>query len=252
MSTTIIGENIARFRKDRGLTQAELGDKIGVSNQAVSKWESFMTMPDIMLLPALAEVFGITIDALFSRELQSEPREVWVADLPWADDGIIRGVVFEGKKLLSRERLALNRSAFASDDWTDMAERRILDRIIFEIKGGVKDVSSALRIEVHGDAFGDCTAGTSMNVGGDVLGCARAGTSVSCGCDLLGGCSAGTSVGCGGDLYGNVSCGTRLDVQGDVEAERIVGSVVCASLKCDHISGEVKILAPNEESEQML
>ena len=50
-----IGENIARFRKLKGWTQAELGEKLGVSNQAVSKWESGMTSPDVMLLPALVD-----------------------------------------------------------------------------------------------------------------------------------------------------------------------------------------------------
>ena len=66
-----IGENIARFRKLKGWTQAELGEKLGVSNQAVSKWESGMTSPDVMLLPALADVFGCYIDELFSSTIYS-------------------------------------------------------------------------------------------------------------------------------------------------------------------------------------
>ena len=60
-----IGKNIARLRKEMGLTQGELGEKIGVSNQAVSKWESEMCSPDIMLLPKLADVFECSIDDLF-------------------------------------------------------------------------------------------------------------------------------------------------------------------------------------------
>ena len=61
-----IGKNIALLRRAKGLTQAELGDLLGVSNQAVSKWESEMSMPDVMLLPTLADTFQCSIDDLFS------------------------------------------------------------------------------------------------------------------------------------------------------------------------------------------
>ena len=67
-----LAENIARLRKAKGLTQAELGNYLGVSNQAVSKWENGVTMPDVMLLPNLADVFGCHIDELFSREVKTE------------------------------------------------------------------------------------------------------------------------------------------------------------------------------------
>jgi len=60
-----IGENIARLRKEKGWTQAELGEKLGVSNQAVSKWESGMTMPDISLIMPIARIFQISADELF-------------------------------------------------------------------------------------------------------------------------------------------------------------------------------------------
>ena len=60
-----IGENIADLRKKKGWTQAEFGEMLGVSNQAVSKWESGMSMPDIMLLPHIAEAFECSIDELF-------------------------------------------------------------------------------------------------------------------------------------------------------------------------------------------
>ena len=61
-----IGKNIACFRKEKGLTQAELGNLLGVSNQSVSKWEQEVTMPDVLLLPRLADAFECSIDDLFS------------------------------------------------------------------------------------------------------------------------------------------------------------------------------------------
>ncbi len=61
-----MGKNIAYFRKSKGYTQEELGQKIGVTNQAVSKWESEASMPDIMLLPRIAKALDVTLDDLFA------------------------------------------------------------------------------------------------------------------------------------------------------------------------------------------
>lgn len=66
-STNTIGERIAVFRKAKGFTQEELASAIGVSAQSVSKWETGTTMPDILLLPVLADLFDVTVDALFGR-----------------------------------------------------------------------------------------------------------------------------------------------------------------------------------------
>ena len=60
----IIGQRIAELRKNKGLTQAELADRIGVSHQAVSQWERSETLPDILTLPALAEILGESISAI--------------------------------------------------------------------------------------------------------------------------------------------------------------------------------------------
>ena len=60
-----VGKNIAKFRKAKKLTQEELGVLLGVSNQAVSKWESETSMPDIMLLPKIAEALDVTLEALY-------------------------------------------------------------------------------------------------------------------------------------------------------------------------------------------
>lgn len=59
-----IGKNIHTLRKQNGFTQEELAGKLGVTYQAVSKWENDTTAPDISLLPELAAVFGTSIDAL--------------------------------------------------------------------------------------------------------------------------------------------------------------------------------------------
>lgn len=59
-----LGERIAFFRKKKELTQEQLAEKCSVSAQAVSKWENDITAPDINLLPALSNIFGVSCDEL--------------------------------------------------------------------------------------------------------------------------------------------------------------------------------------------
>ncbi len=63
-----ITENIALYRKKNGLTQEQFGTMLGVSNQAVSKWESGVSMPDVMLLPKIADTLKITLEELYGIE----------------------------------------------------------------------------------------------------------------------------------------------------------------------------------------
>lgn len=63
-----LAENIARLRKERGMTQEALAELVGVSPQTISKWENAITWPDVALLPILADVFHVTIDAMYGRE----------------------------------------------------------------------------------------------------------------------------------------------------------------------------------------
>ena len=63
-----LGKRIAAYRKQMGLTQDQLAEKLGLTAQAVSKWENDQTCPDISLLPPLATLFGISVDQLLSNE----------------------------------------------------------------------------------------------------------------------------------------------------------------------------------------
>lgn len=71
-----IAENIKRLRQESQLTQAQLAERLGVSYQAVSRWENETTYPDIELLPAIATLFGVTVDYLLgsTAEDQKESR----------------------------------------------------------------------------------------------------------------------------------------------------------------------------------
>ena len=79
-----LGMRIAANRKRLGLTQYQLAEKLGVSPQAVSKWENDLSCPDIATLPRLADLFGISLDALLGREEAQVVHQAEVVDQ--ADD----------------------------------------------------------------------------------------------------------------------------------------------------------------------
>lgn len=68
-----IGEFLSILRKSKGLTQQEVADALGVSNKTVSSWETGASCPDIGMLPAIAELFGVTCDELLRGERLPQP-----------------------------------------------------------------------------------------------------------------------------------------------------------------------------------
>lgn len=73
MAKNTIGQFIAALRKANGLTQQDVADRLNVSNKAVSRWERDECAPDLSVIPALAEMFGITCDELLKGERIAEP-----------------------------------------------------------------------------------------------------------------------------------------------------------------------------------
>lgn len=84
-----IGNRISKYRKAKGMTQEELAGKLGVSSQAVSKWENDQSCPDIGLLPQLCKVLDITTDELLTGKTD-EVRLVPAGERKSFDDLIFR------------------------------------------------------------------------------------------------------------------------------------------------------------------
>ena len=68
-----IGNRIAKYRKEKALTQEALAEKMGVTDKAVSKWERDLSYPDINSIPKLAEIFGVSVDELM--QVKTETKE---------------------------------------------------------------------------------------------------------------------------------------------------------------------------------
>ncbi len=84
-----LGSKIAENRKKKNLTQEEFAEMLGVSAQAVSKWENDVSCPDIMLLPKIANIFSISIDELMgvasNRETAEEKTDETVEEPVFTD-----------------------------------------------------------------------------------------------------------------------------------------------------------------------
>ena len=70
-----MGMMIASKRKELGMTQMELAEKMGVTDKAVSKWERDLSYPDISSLPKLAEILGVSVDELMQVKHSSDNRK---------------------------------------------------------------------------------------------------------------------------------------------------------------------------------
>lgn len=210
-----VGTQIGYYRRKQNMTQENLAQKLGVSNQAVSKWESDQCCPDVLLLPKLADVFEITIDELFGRPApKSAAGES--SQVPWADDDTLRAVIFVGRRLVEEY-------AAAKD-------------IKLHYDGPVRNVDSAFAVDC-GDVEGNITAGSSVRCG-DVEGHIVAGGNVNCG-DIEGNLKAGGNVKCG-DVGGDVSAGGMAscgDVSGSINSGR------------DMMAKMWKEMAPRDEGE---
>lgn len=72
MKKQTLGMMIATLRKEQGMTQLDLAEKMGVTDKAVSKWERDLSCPDVNTIPKLAEVFGISVDELMQVKTESK------------------------------------------------------------------------------------------------------------------------------------------------------------------------------------
>ena len=99
MKYGILSHNIKYYRKLAGFTQEKLSEMLGISTQAVSKWEQGLSCPDIELLPAISEIMNVTIDELFGKMIEKEVIFSSDGSTPWRDDNKLRIVIYSGKKV---------------------------------------------------------------------------------------------------------------------------------------------------------
>ena len=72
MKKDTFGNMVAALRKEKGMTQLELAEKMGVTDKAVSKWERDLSFPDVSSIPKLAEILGVSVDELMQVKAESK------------------------------------------------------------------------------------------------------------------------------------------------------------------------------------
>ena len=216
----MIAERITELRKKKNMTQEDVARAIGVTNQAVSKWEAGINYPDVELIPRIASLFGVSVNYLFAGEEETSgvPADV-MPEL--ADDGKVRVFVFKGKRLLGKE-------SPARDEWVNVN----FEGDSIEVYGNVNTDDLTLRggLTCHGDlnCRGDLIIGEGNMNGpvaceGDVLvkngninGSVDCRGDVNIAGDVGQNVSVGGDLGIGGNVGGNVACGGDLSVNGVV------------------------------------
>ena len=106
----ILADKIIRLRKKNGLTQEELAEKMNVSRQAVSKWESAQTIPDLEKILQLSTLFGVTTDYLLKDEIEEEE---FANDAP-SDTAVKKISIEEANTYLEQRKLASWQIALAT------------------------------------------------------------------------------------------------------------------------------------------
>lgn len=222
-----LGNKIAHYRRNMNITQDALAQQLGVTNQAVSKWESDQCCPDVMLLPRLADIFDISMDELFDR---APKRQSAAPDPQWPDDNILRVLMYVGNRLVG--------------------SGPVKEGYLYKYEETVDGVISGVGISC-GDVAGDVSAGGNVNcgnIGGDV----DAGGNVNCG-NVGGDLDAGAGV-CCGNVGGDVDAGADVqcgDVGGDVDAGL---NVICGdvsgdvdagcTVECGNVEGDIDANGP--------
>jgi len=205
-----IRNNIQRLRKENNIKQETLAEALNISVQAISKWETGASLPDILQLPAIARFFNISIDYLFYNMMTSESCEINA--LP--DDNILRIVQFNGKKML------------CSDNWEK--DKEIVLRIDKNFKTPVLNVEIQGNASILGDVGGYVEADGNINCG-NINSYVECGGNVNCG-------NIGSYVECGE----NVNCGnigSYVECGDSVHCTNISGYVECGgNVKCEMIS----------------
>ena len=97
MKKQTLGIMISSLRKEKGMTQLELAEKMGVTDKAVSKWERDLSFPDINSIPKLAEIFDVSVDDLMqvkteTKENMSKNKVDEIVDTALKGIGIAMGI----------------------------------------------------------------------------------------------------------------------------------------------------------------
>ena len=222
-----IGERIMKLRQKKGISQETFGEMLGVSRQAVSKWETCQTMPDIEKVMAMSEIFGVSTDYLLKGTENSQPHSEQSAQDTASDAGKSDGeeeVFFPRIKKLKFEykskttlfglplvhvKLGRAKGIFAVGLMaTGFVSLGILSIGLFSVGLLSLGLIACGAFSFGGLSFGAISAGI-MAFGGVALGIFTVG-GLSIGMYSMGGCAIASKIAFGGYADGFIAIGDRV------------------------------------------
>lgn len=224
---TIISQNLLELRSAIGLTQIELADKLHVSHQAISQWERSETLPDILTLPDLADIFGVSVDRILGR---TEPVEnPTVSNIP-------------NTTTISLGEAASNSdytvTIYKDDEMLQSVPTNLQDRLIFVLEGKCRELTTCCSAEIHGDVNGDVTVSGGLQVGSDICGDVTASGGVTIQGDIEGDVTLSGTCTITGDIEGDVNTDHDLTINGNVEGDISTSSNSHVDIRGD-VDGDV-------------
>ncbi len=205
----ILADKLVYYRKQHHMTQEELAEHLGVTFQAVSKWETARSAPDLTFLPMLAELFGCSIDELFGRT--HDITAVVKSDLPWDNDDIYHAALFKGHELIK--------------------DGEALRKFTFIIDAEIEHLTVHGNADIHGSVTEGCTIGNNLKIAGIIVGDCQVGNNATVEGNITGDCSAGNNLDVGGDVVSDhiLSAGNNLTVwHGNITGDCTAGNNIDA------------------------
>jgi len=185
-----INERISLLRKEKQMSQEELAERLDISIQTISNWESGLNSLDITLIPELAKVLEVSISELFG-EIISKDEEITY-------DDNIKVVVMKGNKIIKHQNLS-----------RDL--KKMLYKFTIELNGNCNNLECICNAKIKGNVNGRVKAEDSITCEG-ITGDAIAGDSINCKGNIAGNASAGDGITVYGDVKGNISAGDSVHI----------------------------------------
>lgn len=195
-----IGEKIKKARKENLFSQEMLAEKLGVSVQAVSKWECGLNYPDILYLPQIADYLNISLDELLRENFEGK-KEFIAQSIP--DDGKLRIFAAVGQKIVQEE------SENGAISVSDLIIR--LSNVISEENGSI-ELHVLGNASIEGPVAGAVIANNNLDVKGNVDGSVNAGNNINIEGNVGGSVNAGNNITVEGSAGGSINAGNDVRV----------------------------------------
>lgn len=226
----VICSNIAELRKKQGLSQEELAGILGITFQAVSKWENQLSCPDISLIPKIAEIFQVSTDFLFGKE---ERKTMDKRPVKWPDDSNLYAVIFQGHRILTEEEITDNLSEIELKYDGDMQGMTLKSHFSITVKESV--TNSTIQSGTH-ITCGDIT-GSKI----------KSGTHITCTDVADSQIESGTHITCCDVSESNMTSGAHITCADIYDCDNIYSKahITAADINCNSLNAETYIDSSN-------